>query len=386
MQNEKLKVLLLCNNAFVKGNGLCTAIRAMKERLRAEGVDARLIAAVNEDAEGGQPDFPLGHFVFPVFEPIIYANGFRYARYDRKQMREAIAWADVVHLQEAFPIEIYAIKIARELGKPVVGTFHLFPENITANLGIGKWSFVSNAILYFWRRLVYDKCSHIQCPTAFVKQHLENHKFRSELRVISNGIDMDGVLPPAVETSCPQAPYRVLCIGRLSNEKGQMTLLKAMRHSRHAKDILLQFAGKGPYFKKYSAEARKLYAEGVLAHMPEFGFYGKEELSRMSASAYLYIHCAWVEVEGLSCIEALREGAVPVIAEGAVSATSQFALDGRSRFPVFDAKALAGQIDWWIEHPEEHAVMRAAYAKSASRYDQRESTRQLIEMYRDALK
>lgn len=284
---ETLKVLILCNNAFVKGNGLCTAIQATVKRLRDAGVDARLMAAVNADSDGAQPDFPLEHFKFPLFEPIIYANGFRYAKTDGKRMEEAISWADVVHIEEAFPLEIKAANIAGKLGKPVVGTFHLFPENITANLRIAKLTPVSNLILYAWRDWVFNKCSYIQCPTDLVRQHLENHHFKS-----------------------------------------------------------------------------KLLKKGIVSHEPRFGFYDKEELARLSSEAYLYIHCAWVEVEGLSCVEALREGIVPVIAKGRLTATSQFALDERSIFPVFDAKALAEKIDWWIEHREEHDRMRKLYAES----------------------
>lgn len=381
---EKLKVLILCNNAFVKGNGLCTAIQATVKRLRDTGVDARLMAAVNADSDGAQPDFPLEHFKFPLFEPIIYANGFRYAKTDGKRMEEAISWADVVHIEEAFPLEIKAANIAGKLGKPVVGTFHLFPENITANLRIAKLTPVSNLILYAWRDWVFNKCSYIQCPTDLVRQHLENHHFKSKLLTISNGIETshDEIRP---EQNNPDSPIKILCVGRLSKEKDQATLLEAMKYSRHAKDIELHFAGKGPLYNTYKKTADKLLKKGIVSHEPRFGFYDKEELARLSSEAYLYIHCAWVEVEGLSCVEALREGIVPVIAKGRLTATSQFALDERSIFPVFDAKALAEKIDWWIEHREEHDRMRKLYAESVKKYDQTISTAKLIEMYKSAL-
>lgn len=382
-----MKVLILCNNAFIKGNGMCTAAQSLLSRLREEGVDARLMAAENADSDGKQPDFPLKHFKFPLFESLIYANGFRYAQIDRSRIRKAIEWADVVHIQEAFPLEIPAMKIARQLGRPVVGSFHLLPENITANLNIGKLTFVSNMILHAWRDLVYDKCTHIHCPTEFIHDHLKNHGYKAELRTISNGID----IPAEPISVCPDpkrfksAPYKVLCIGRLSHEKDQFTLLKAMRYSRHAGEIALHFAGKGPFLNKYKKIADGLVKEGILKIEPTFGFYDKEELAKLASEAYLYIHCAWVEVEGLSCIEALREGAVPVIARGAMSATSQFALDERSIFPVYDAKALAEKIDWWIEHPEERAQMGQLYADSVRKYDSVSCIRELIKMYEEAI-
>lgn len=378
-----MKVLIICNNAFVKGNGLCVAVQNLKKRLRAEGIDARLMAAVNADKDGDQPDFPLEHFKFPIFEPIIYANGFRYAKTDSKRIREAVQWADVVHIQEAFVLESRAMKIIRKLNKPVVGTFHLFTENVTANLGIGKWKFVSDLTMRIWRDSVFKYCSHINCPTELVKRHLESYGFKNDLRVFSNGIKIEK--EPLLCTDFSMNPINIACIGRFSNEKDQFTLLNAMKYSKYAGKIQLKFAGKGPYEKKYKALADKLVKNGTIRYAPTFEFIPSEKLAELARNSYLYIHCAWVEVEGLSCLEAIHNGAVPVIAEGRLSATSQFALDDRSLFPVGDARALAEKIDWWIEHPEERVRMGSEYSKSSYEYEQHKGTLELIRMYKDAI-
>ena len=142
-----MKVLFICNNAFNPGNGLSMSARTTIRNLRSRGVDARLMAVRNPDASGPQPDFPLEHFVFPVFEPIIRANGFCYAKIDRRRIEEAVRWADVVHFEEALPLEWVAVNIAKKLGKPCVATFHLYPQNITANLGLGKKSFINPILM-----------------------------------------------------------------------------------------------------------------------------------------------------------------------------------------------------------------------------------------------
>lgn len=379
-----MKILIVCNNAYNRGNGMCTAILKLCKQLSDRGVQARLMASENPDPDGPRPYYELKHFKFPFFEKIIYSNGFRYAKTDKKMIEEAIKWADVVHLEEAFPLEITAARIAAELGKPCVGTFHLYTENIMANLGMRNARFINHLVTQWWRRSVFDKCKIVQCPAESVREHLVRCGFKSELRVISNGIDLN--CGRSLEnTAQPRPPYRILCTGRLSNEKSQDTLLEAMKYSRHSREISLVFAGKGPKEKKYRSFAAHLVKSGVLAHEPIFGFYDHEELNRLAASAYLYVHCAWVEVEGLSCLEALRSGAVPVIAQGPQVATSQFALDERSKFPVKDAKALAERIDWWIEHPQERAQMSLRYAESVKKYDISNSTDAIIKMYQDAM-
>lgn len=380
-----MKILIVCNNAYISGNGLCTAILKLCGQLTDRGVEVRLMASSNPDPDGPRPYYELGHFKFPLFESIIYSNGFRYAKIDRKLIEEAVRWADVVHLEEAFPLEIITAKIAARLGKPCVGTFHLYTENVMANLGMRNAKLINHIVTQWWRRAVFDRCKIVHCPAESVREHLAKCGFKSELRVISNGIDLSGGFS-AQGNNPVYPPYVILCTGRLSNEKSQDTLLEAMKYSKHSRQIQLVFAGKGPKEKKYRRIAGRLMKGGMLAHEPSFGFYNAAQLAQLASSAYLYVHCAWVEVEGLSCLEALKCGVVPVIAEGPQIATSQFALDSRSVFPVKDARALAEKIDWWIEHPQERAGMSPLYAASVERYEISKSTSAMIRMYEDAMK
>ena len=379
-----MKVLFVCNNAFNEGNGLSVSIHNTIRKLREHGVDARLMAIGNPDPKGPQPDFPLGHWKFPIFEPVIYANGFAYAEIDRKKISEALAWADIVHIQEAMPLENVVVKMARKMGKTLTATFHLYPHNVSANLGLSKHNFVNWPLLHNWRRLVFNHCSDIQCPTSVVRDYLLKQGFKARLHVISNGIDIPKEPVRATALSA-DGMVDILCIGRLAKEKSQDTLLNAMRYSRHADKIHLIFAGNGPKAKAYRKLADRLYRQGILKVPATFGFYTHEKLHELARKSYLYIHCAWVEVEGLSCLEALREGTVPVITQGDLIGTSVFALCPESLYPVYDSKALAERIDWWIEHPEKRNEMAQRYADSARNYDNDKTVEALISMFRQAL-
>ena len=379
-----MKVLFVCNNAYTQGNGLSVSIHNTIRKLREHGVDARLMAIGNPDPKGPQPEFPLAHWKFPIFEPIIYANGFAYAKIDRERITEALEWADIVHIQEAMPLENVVVKMARKMGKTLTATFHLYPHNVSANLGLPKHNFVNWPLLHNWKRLVFNHCSDIQCPTAVVRDYLAKQGFKARLHVISNGIDI-----PAEPVKATQVPadgtVDILCIGRLAKEKSQNTLLDAMRYSRHTDQIRLVFAGNGPKAKTYKKMAERLYQQGVLKIPASFGFYTHDELHELARKSYLYIHCAWVEVEGLSCLEALREGIVPVIAQGELIGTSVFALGPESLYPVYDSKTLAERIDWWIEHAELRNQMAQRYADYAREFDNDKTIEALIGMFRQAL-
>ena len=92
-----------------------------------------------------------------------------------------------------------------------------------------------------------------------------------------------------------------------------------------------------------------------------------------------------MEVEGLSIIEALQQGAVPVIAYGPITGADQFALDERSRFAQGNAQELAQKIDFWLDHPDQMDAMRGRYIEEMQRYVIRNSAEQLIQMFQEAM-
>lgn len=379
-----MNILFVCNNVYAPGNGISVSVSTTVRNLRLHGIDARLMAVRNPDPEGDQPDFPLEHFVFPIFEPIIRASGFTYAKIDRKRIREAVRWADVVHLEEPMPLEKAVMKEANLQGKPCTATYHMYPYNITASLGLGRNNPFNRLFQAVWRLWMYDRCTDIQCPTPVVADYLRRTGFRSRLHVISNGIHVPSE-PVCPQIIMPEGVIDVVAIGRYSREKSPEVLLEAMRYSRYADRIRLTFAGKGPKEALYRRHAERLVREGVISQPPVFGFYDREGLRSLAAHAYLYVHCATVEVEGLSCLEATREGAVPIIGQGEMVGTTRFALYPESLYPIRDSRALADRIDWWIEHPAERNEAARRYADAARSYGIDDSIVALEKMFRLAI-
>ena len=379
-----MKILFVVNNYYASGNGLSASARRTVKYLREAGEEVRVLSGRNHEAETPQPDYVLADFHVPVFDGLVQSNGYKFAHADIFVIKEAVQWADVVHLEEPFILQMVTARIAKFYGVPCTATYHLHPENLFCSINLGDWKFLNYNMLRAWRDFVFNYCSHIQCPTEMVRDYLEKSGTRARLHVISNGIRVLDVpvahIPPADSNLLD-----ILCVGRLANEKSQVTLLEAMRYSKYADRIRLTFAGNGPKEGKYKRMAQRLYDDGTLSILPDFGFYTPEELTEMARRAYLYVHCAWVEVEGLSCVEAVREGAVPVIAQGDLIGTPQFALVPESLYPERDSKALAERIDWWIEHREEHDRMSAEYAASVGRFNVEDSIAALIKMYETAI-
>ena len=384
-----MKILFVLNNIYTAGNGLAASARRTVAYLREAGHEVRIVSGPNHKNPEEKPDYLLQDYVFPIVQPIIASQGYQFSQSDLPLMEEAAKWADIVHLEEPFVIEDRMIKICKKLGKPVTCTYHLHPENITNSLGpLVHWKALNRKILTSWRDLTFNHCDYVQCPTENVLDRLRRYHIKTPCEVISNGLVPDACIrpetPPA-DYESPERPLKLVYIGRLSREKDQPTLLEAMKFSRFAKRIQLCFAGLGPSKKKIKRMAHRLYKTGVLAYEPIFTFEDRDGLRKLAASADLCVHCATIEVEGLSIMEAMQQGAVPVIAQGRYSGTSQFALDRRSVFPEQNPEALANRIDYWLSHPKERWEMGKKYVRHMEEYDIRKSVEQLVGMFQKAI-
>ena len=406
-RTEPLKLLFVINNLYTRGNGLSASARRTIILLRERGHDVRVLSSgTTEQAQACNftaPEFPLPARHFPLADAIISAQGYAFAKPKRKVIKQAVAWADVVHLEEPFGLQARTAHVAKRVGTPVLATYHIHPENITATIHLdGLWP-LNALLLASWRRRIYALVQVVQCPSDSVRQRLQRWGLGDKLVTISNGVGLTPSKPEvSAKTECSepsgrqvetkQTPgeaqpegeqiYRLLVVGRFSREKDQATVLKAMRHSRYASQIQLVFAGRGPTEKSLRRAASRLVHDGVLKHAPSFDFFDAAGLDAQAEQADLYIHAAFIEVEGLSCLEVLRHGVVPVIAHSPLTATSQFALDAHSRFKARDPKALARAIDYWFSDNERRQTEAQKYLNIGAHYDINYCVSRLESVYR----
>lgn len=406
-RTEPLKLLFVINNLYTRGNGLSASARRTITLLRERGHDMRVLSSgTAEQAQACNftaPEFTLPARRFPLADAIISAQGYAFAKPERKVIKQAVAWADVVHLEEPFGLQARTAHAAKRAGKPALATYHIHPENITATIHLdGLWP-LNALLLASWRRRIYALARVVQCPSDSVHQRLQRWGLGDKLVTISNGVGLAPSKPAAgTKTECcapdgrqvetKQTPgeaqpvgeqiYHLLVVGRFSREKDQATILKAMCHSRYASQIQLVFAGRGPTEKSLRRAASHLVRDGVLKHAPSFNFFDAAGLDTQAEQADLYIHAAFIEVEGLSCLEVLRHGVVPVIAHSPLTATSQFALDAHSRFKARDPKALARAIDYWLSDNDRRQTEAQKYLNIGAHYDINDCVSRLELVYR----
>lgn len=370
-----MKILLVTDQFFAANNGMTISGRRFAKVLEEHGNQVRIVST----GSVGDTEYLMKTFKMPFFDKLVSSQGMRFAKPDDDVLREAVAWADVVHFLVPFALSRHALMIARDLGVPYTGAFHVQPENITSSIYMERLGFVNSFIYAWFRHYIFKFCPHIHCPSRFIAGQLEKHGYKSALHVISNGIDPDFKYRKIPKTPALEGRFVILSVGRLSREKRQDVIIRAAAKSRYKDRIKLMLAGQGPKKEKIAALAAKMGVD------TDIRFYSKSDLLDLIAMSDLYVHAADAEIEAMACMEAFAGGLVPVIADSPKSATPQFALDGRSLFKANDPEDLARRIDYWIEHEDERKRMEQEYAASAGKYSLDDCVRQAEDMFRLAI-
>lgn len=320
-----MKIVLVIDQFDDANNGTTISARRFAQALKNHGNEVRVIAT------GKPADYKYAvrqMRFFPVVEHLITSQGMRLAIPNRHVFEKAAAWADVVHFMMPSPLGIMGLKHVEKLGIPHTAAFHCQPENITFTLHMGNSRRVNDFVYNRFRDTFFNRFTHIHCPSNMIANQLRQHGYTARLHVISNGISPEYIYGKREKEPWMQGLFNVLMVGRYAGEKRQDELIDACAKSRHAREIQVILAGKGPLEKKYRRLAEKLPNPIVME------FYEPARLLEILHMADLYVHTSDAEIEAMSCMEAFACGLVPVIADSPRSATPQFALDERSLFPA----------------------------------------------------
>lgn len=376
-----MNILFVIDDFFATNNGTSISAQRFTEELRRRGHEVRVLTYAPEQSVY-KTIYCVPEWHIPFFDDLIHSYAICLAKPDNGVITRALQWVDVAHCMMPFLLGARTKQIADTMGVPTTAAFHIQPENISSAFGLGKIKWINNLIYRLFRRYVYDRYTHVHTPSRFMKDTLKVHRYKADIRAISNGIAADFVYRRANRKRAEWTDKIVITmVGRLSREKRQDVLIDAVAQSRYRDRIQLVLAGKGPLRAQYEAQAERLN----LPNRPVFGYYSKEELLDVLAETDLYVHASDMESEAISCIEAFSTGLVPVIAKSDASATPQFAIDGRSLFRPGDSRDLAAHIDYWLNHPEERETMGRRYAAMAEQYRLETSVSQFETMLQDAI-
>lgn len=385
-----MRILLSASDFTNATNWLARCARDFCAGLRARGHEVRVISY----GDSSHVDYPLQRLSIPFLDSYISAENFNIARPDRSIFEAALRWAQILYVEDPLPANTELVRVARRFALPIVGSFHVYPENFLAPFpALNKPLF--NRILYsLFDYSVYSYCDAIHAPTEAVKERLQAVGYQSPISAFSNGlpsasiraeksINRGAVKVTDSRSRCTcdvNTRFTFVSTGRLVPEKNHEVLLRALAYSRHSHNIDLYLAGSGPLER----DLHKLAAP--LAAQVHIGFVPHNELIALLDRADIYVHCALVEIEGLAALEAMARACMPILARSEYSSTWRYSLDSRNVFNARNPRQLAALIDYWLEHPLQKTELSARYNSLAHRLDMKHSIDAIEDLLLQTLK
>jgi D-inositol-3-phosphate glycosyltransferase len=266
------------------------------------------------------------------------------------------AWApDVVHAH-FWTSGLAAVTAARQLGVPVVQSFHELGEIETAPGGKPSRSGYERALGRAVDRVVAQTQEEVR---GLVRIGVP----RTQLTVVPAGVDSERFTPdgPAVERD-PARP-RILSVGRLVERKGFGDVIQAMRFVPGAEVVVV--GGPAPDQLPADPGARRLRALAEKLQVADrFRLVGRvppADMPRWYRSADVLVAAPWQEEPETSALEAMACG-VPIVGT-AVGGLTEAVVDGLTGdlVPARDPRALGGALRRLVNDK----VRRFAYATAA---------------------
>lgn len=359
-------VTVVCDVLGEENNGTTVATMNLVRYLKSRGDTVRVLCA-DQSRKGNENTFVVPNVDFGnLINAFVNKVGVSLAKPDEEIVKNAILGADVVHIMFPLQLGIISTRIAAELDVPITAGFHMQAENFTAYFKLNNVKIANKQVYRFIYEHVYKYVSAIHYPTEFIKNQFEKSiKKETPGFVVSNGVNdfikkLDIEKPDELKDKIV-----ILTTGRYAREKSQDTLIKAVRHSKYKDKIQLILAGQGIEELHYKILSKDLPIT------PIFKLYSRKEILEITNYCDIYVHPAIIELEGISCLEAISCGKLTIVSDSRLSATHEFAVDNKCIFKAKSPRSLAKTIDYWIEHPEKKVKCEEKYLVSSEKFNQK---------------
>lgn len=288
----------------------------------------------------------------------------------RRQLRRF--GPDLVHVATEGPLGLAALKACRQLGLPVVSSYHTNFPNYLASYRLGRLE----PLAWRYLRWFHNATSTTLCPTPTIRDMLAERGFE-RVKVWGRGVDtrMFDVSrrEEAVRRELGIGAREVVAVyvGRLAAEKNLELLMEAWRQRSPGGPDRLLLVGDGPL---RSLLERRAQPDVIFA-----GYRQGEDLARCYAAGDFFVFPSLTDTFGNVMLEAMASG-LPVIGFD-VAGPRDVIRHGQTGLIVEERNAAAlalamGQLAGM-------ARQRAHMGRAARKFAETQSWQQILEQIRD---
>jgi glycosyltransferase involved in cell wall biosynthesis len=311
-----MRILMISDVYFPRINGVSTSIQTFRRGLHAAGHETVLIAPEYpvEYSDAGQEPIirvPSRYLPRDPEDRILRQDALRKLRPELKRRG-----FDLVHIQTPFIAHYYGVSVARQLGIPVIETYHTYFEEYLHHYV----PLIPRSVMRFVaRRFTVSQCAALDAlvvPSQAMQKALEDYGVRCPMHIIPTGMEMERFASGdgrrfRERLGIPADRPTLVHVGRIAHEKNIDFLLRMFARVVKSKpETMLVVAGEGP-----ALEHCKSYVESLQlsASVRFVGYLSRDrELPDCYNAGDLFVFSSKTETQGLVLLEAMACG-TPVV-------------------------------------------------------------------------
>lgn len=373
-------------------NGVVSSIVTLQKELEKNGHEVYVIAnhkgLLHSKREGNVLRLP--GFELKWLYGYILSTPYHFsAKDDIKAMN-----LDLIHVHTEFGIGIFARIIARDLGIPLVCTYHTMYEDYTHYInkfdieGIDK---VGKKVTASFSKMVVDTCEAVIAPSEKTKETLIKYGVKTPIHIIPTGLDLDKFNRANIDAqaiSDLRAKYGLvdedrvmLYVGRVAHEKSIDVVIrgfvKAANSNAHYK---LMIVGGGPDLE----ELKELAVQCGIADQVIFTDKQDRDIVPVFYAAMDgFVSASLTETQGMTFIEAAASG-LPVFARHD-EVLDDLLEDGKSGY-FFEEDTFSDKVmEFFALDKEQVEYMKLAARRQTSQYDCHSFYVSVLNVYEEAV-
>lgn len=381
-----MRVLMISDVYFPRINGVSTSIQTFRRGLHAAGHETVLIAPAYPVEWAGRDEGEILRIPSRYLPRDPEDRAMR-AGFIRK-LRPELARRnfDLVHVQTPFIAHYQGVSIARELGIPVVETYHTYFEEYLHHYV----PLMPRAVMRFVaRRFTSSQCNALDAlvvPSRAMQDALVDYGVRCPMQIIPTGMEMerfgggDGQKFRAQLGIEPDRPVLVH-VGRVAHEKNIDFLFRMFRKVVDQRpEAMMIVAGEGPALVHCKAYVDSLRLTKYIRFV---GYLARDSaLLDCYRAGDLFVFSSKTETQGLVLLESMALG-VPVVSTAHMGTADIVRPERGARSAPDDEEGFARLVLKLLADPQARMAMSIDARAYAATWSAEAMAAKMAEFYRD---